>query len=117
MLLFIASLYVLSKRLYKKMYKKMYLLCIAFLCQLNKFFFMLLIFVGLSRVEGWTRWLSNHHMELGQVTEPESFSMGSCPLQTYLFEKLVTKIEGSQNYIHQNGKFKLPGVITTESSS
>ena len=55
MLLFIASLYVLSKKLYKKMYKKMYLLCIAFLCQLNKFFFMLLIFVGLSRVEGWTK--------------------------------------------------------------
>ena len=66
---------------------------------------------------GGPRWRSNHHMELGQVTEVESFSMGSCPLQTYLFEKLVTKIEGSQNYIHQNGKFKLPGVITTESSS
>ena len=53
-------------------------------------------------------------MELGQVIEGESFSMGSCLLQTYLFEKLVTKIEGSENYIHQNGKFKLPGVITTE---
>ena len=67
---------------------------------------MLLIFMGLSRVEGWTK--------VALKSSYGNHSMGSCLLQTYLFEKLVTKIESSQNYVHQNGKFKLPGVITTE---